>query len=85
MVLILNLISVPPIRILLLSANFISEFFLILINSTALVFSMSKLITFLVSYSITISLTFYKVFIISSTFLAPMIKPRSSTKDRLVI
>ena len=83
-VLILNLISVPPIRILLLSVNLISEFFLALMNNTASIFLISKLTAFLAPHSITISLTFYRVFIISPTFLAPMMKPRSSTKDRLV-
>ena len=41
-VLILNLISLPPMLSLLSSANFISEFFLAVVNSTASVFSTKR-------------------------------------------
>ena len=80
-ILILNLIFLPSILSLLSSANFISKFFFIVMNSIAFVFSISKLIIFRTSYSITILLTFYKTFIILFILL-PIINPRSSIKDR---
>ena len=54
-VLTLNLISLPPMLSLLSSASFISEFFLAVVNSTAFVFSTSKL---LYKYIVTINIVF---------------------------
>ena len=81
MVLILNLIFLPPMLNLLSSANFISKFFFAVVNNIASVFSILKLIVFRTSYSITILLTFYKIFII--LFILPSImNPRSFIKNK---
>ena len=65
-------------------ANFISEFFLIIMNSIAFIFSILKLTIFYIFYLITTLLTFYKIFIISFA-LPPIINPRLFIKDREVI
>ena len=84
MALTLNLISFFSILSLLSSAIFISEFFLVIINNTISVFSTLKLIALRIPYLITISLTFYRMAIISF-ILPPIINLRSFIKDRLII
>ena len=80
-ILTLNLIFLPPMLNLLSSANFISKFFLIVVNNIAFVFLISKLIMFPTPYSITILLTFYNIFTIS--FILPsIINPKSSIKNK---
>ena len=80
-VLILNLIFLLPMLSLLFSANFISEFFFVVMNNIVFVFSISKLTAFRTPYSITILLTFYRIFIILFILL-PIMNLRSSIKDR---
>ena len=80
-VLILNLIFLPPMLSLLSLVSFISEFFLIMVNSIVFIFSTLKLTVFRMSYLITTLLTFYRIFIISFT-LFPIINLRLSIKDR---
>ena len=80
-VLILNLIFLPPILSLLSLANFISEFFLIMVNNIVFIFSISKLTVFRMLYLIITLLTFYRIFIISF-ILPPIINPRLSIKNR---
>ena len=83
-ILILNLISLPPMLNLLSLVNLISKFFFIIMNSTASVFLISKLIIFRTSYSITILLTFYRIFTTSFTLFS-IINFRSSIKNKQVI
>ena len=84
MALTLNLISFLPILSLLFSIIFISKFFFTIINNTASIFSTLILIALRIFYSITTSLTSYRIIIISS-ILPPIINFRSSIKNRLII
>ena len=81
MTLILNLIFLPPILNLLFLASFISEFFLIMVNSIVSIFSILKLTVFRMPYLIITLLIFYRIFIISFT-LFPIINLRLFTKNR---
>ena len=61
--------------------NFISKFFLTMVNSTASIFSILKLTAFRMFYLIITLLTFYRIFTIS--FILPsIINPKLSIKDR---
>ena len=80
-ILILNLISLPPILNILFSTNFISKFFLTVVNSIASVFLILKLTIFRTSYSIIILLTFYRIFTILFILL-PIMNLRSSIKNK---
>ena len=80
----LNLIFFLPILSLLFSVIFISEFFFIIINNTASIFSTSKLIALRIFYLITISLISYRIITISF-ILFSIINPRSFIKNRLII
>ena len=81
MLLVLNLISLLPMLSLLSSVSFISEFFLIMVNSIVSIFSTLKLTVFRMLYLITTLLTSYKIFIISF-ILPPIINPRLFIKNR---
>ena len=80
-ILTLNLISLFPILNLLSLANFISKFFLTMINNIASIFSILKLTVFRIPYLIITLLIFYKIFTISF-ILPPIINPRLSIKNR---
>ena len=80
-ILTLNLISLLPMLSLLSSTNFISEFFLTVMNNIAFVFSISKLTIFRTPYSIIILLTSYRIFTILFILLSIM-NPRSSIKNK---
>ena len=80
-ILILNLISLPPMLSLLSLVSLISEFFFIIVNNIVSVFLMSKLTIFRTSYSIIILLIFYRTFI-TSFILFSMMNPRLSIKNR---
>ena len=84
MALTLNLISFLSILSLLFSIIFINKFFFAIINNTAFIFFTSKLTALRIFYLITISLISYRIITISS-ILPPMINPRSSIKNRLMI
>ena len=84
MTLTLNLISFFPILSLLSSAIFINKFFFVIMNNITSIFSTLKLITLRIPYSITTSLTSYRMIIIS--FILPsMMNLRSFIKNRLII
>ena len=80
-ILILNLISLPPMLNLLSLISLISKFFFIIINNTASVFLISKLTVFRTPYSITILLTFYRIFI-TSFILSSIMNPRLFIKNK---
>ena len=80
-ILILNLISLPPMLSLLSLISFINKFFLIIVNNIAFIFSISKLTIFRMSHLMTTLLIFYKIFTISF-ILSSIINPRLSIKDR---
>ena len=69
---------------LLSSAIFISKFFFIIVNNIVSIFSRLKLIALRIPYLMTISLTSYRMAIMSF-ILPPIINLKSSIKDRLII
>ena len=77
----LNLIFLLSMLSLLSSANIISKFFLVVVNSIASVFLISILIIFRTPYSIIILLTFYRIFT-TWFILLSIINPRLSIKNR---
>ena len=80
-ILILNLIFLPPMLSLLSLPNFISKFFFIMVNNIASIFSILKLTVFRMFYLITTLLIFYRISIILFT-LPPIINPKLFIKDR---
>ena len=78
------MISFPSILSLLFSAIFISEFFFIIMNNTASIFSTSKLIALRIFHSITTLLSSYRKATMSF-ILSTIINPRSFIKNKLII
>ena len=83
-ILILNLISLPPMLSLLFLVSFISKFFFTVMNNIVSIFSILKLTVFRMFYLITTLLTFCRISIILFTLLS-MMNPKLSIKDRQVI
>ena len=78
------MISFFPILSLLISAIFINKFFFTIMNNTVFIFSTSKLIALRILSSMTTSLISCRIATIS--FISfPIINPRSSIKNRLII